>query len=110
MKVRYSFIGLLFLTAITAGCSDGKPKDFDYGEVENGKYVNSYFGMEMSVPENWIVMSQENFDEMAELGAELMVGDNKKMKSSLKASEITTANLLMVSEYEVGAAELRHVK
>lgn len=104
MKVKTYFIGLLFLMAILADCSYGKSKNFDYGKVENGKYVNSYFGMEMSIPENWIVMSQENFDEAAKLGEKLITGDDKRLQAAVKVSEVRTANLLLVSEKEYGSA------
>ena len=106
MNSKTSFITLLFLSAIVAGCSNGKPKDFDYGNVENGKYVNSYFDMEMSIPENWIVMSQKNLDELMKQSGEIVAGDNKRMKAALKAAEIKTANLLLASEYEIGSVEV----
>jgi len=106
MKVKTSFIVLLFLSAILAGCSNGKLKDFDYGKIKNGKYVNSFFGMEMSIPENWFIMSQENLDALIKASGEVAAGDNKELQASVKTTEINSANLLFVSEYEVGSVAL----
>jgi hypothetical protein len=105
MKLKKSLIGLLLLSAILSSCSLGKPKDFDYGKVENGKYVNSYFDMEMSFPENWVVQSQEIQNELMRQGGEALAGDNKQMKAMMKVAEIRNANLFLASEYELGSLE-----
>lgn len=105
MIQKLNIIGLILLAVFTINCSNnGKPKDFDYGSVENGNYINSYFDFELKVPIDWVVQSQEQIDGISELGKELVAGDDKNMKAMLTAAEINSANLLAVFQYEVGSA------
>lgn len=105
MKTKMSFIGLLILTVLTFSCnSNGKPKDFDYGKVEDSKYLNSFFGFEIELPADWVVQTKEQTENIAKMGKKLVAGDDKNMKAVIKASEINSANLLAVFKYEVGAA------
>jgi len=105
MKTRLNFIGLLFLTALITSCnSSGKPKNFDYGHIENNKYLNSFFGLELSLPNDWIVQSKEQTENLAKMGKDLVAGDDKNMKAVINAAEINSANLLAIFKHEVGTA------
>ena len=77
---------------------------FDYGHVENNKYFNSFFDLEILLPQDWVVQSKEKSEEIAKLGKDIAVGDDNNLKAEIEASEINSANLLAVFEYEVGAA------
>jgi len=93
------FLGLL------CGCSGEKaPADFDYGRVQDNKYVNSFFDFEMKVPADWVVQTQEQMENITKVGKEIAAGDDQRMKAILKASDVNTANLLGVYQYEYGAA------
>lgn len=103
MKTKLLSIFLLTITVV--GCNNqGKPVDFDYGHVENNKYVNSYFDFEMTIPTNWIIQTKDEMDHLAKTGTELFTGDNSKLKAVVKATEINTANLLVAFQYERGAS------
>lgn len=107
MKSNYLLPVLAFLTVLIFSCGpngDGKPTGFDYGHVENSTYVNSFFGVELKLPTDWIVQSKEEIDKMAETGKDVIAGDNKSLKAAIDAAEINTANLLSVFKYEVGTA------
>ncbi|MCH7774894.1 MAG: hypothetical protein IH784_10910 [Bacteroidetes bacterium] len=105
MTMKINLLGILFLTIITIGCnSHDKPKDFDYGRVENSKYINSFFDFEITLPPDWVIQNKEQTENLAEVGKDLVAGDDKNMKAILKASEINSATLLAVFQYEVGAA------
>ncbi len=96
---------LLAFAISTVSCAgQDKPKDFDYGLVENGRYSNSYFNFEMTLPPNWIVQTKEQLDNMTKKGNDLIAGDDAKLKAILKASEVNVANLLSASQFEKGAA------
>ncbi|GAO29652.1 hypothetical protein JCM15548_11864 [Geofilum rubicundum JCM 15548] len=88
---------------ITSCTSSGKPKDFDYGHAQNNKYLNSFFGLEVSLPEDWVVQSKEQFEDIAKLGKDIAVGDDENLKAVVEASEVNSANLLAVFKYEMGA-------
>ena len=105
MKRNLNFIGIILLTVLTLSCNTNvKPKDFDYGKVENNKYLNSFFGFKMELPSDWEVQTKEQMENLAKMGKELVAGNDKNMKAIIKASEINSANLLAVFKYEVGAA------
>lgn len=95
---------LILLVLFLAACAgEDKPKGFDYGKVENDKYVNTYFGFEIDVPENWAVQDQEQVDALNDMGSELVAGDDEGMKAVLEASKVNVANLLVAYEHELGA-------
>lgn len=105
MKIKFNYIGLAILTTLLISCNQfNKTKDFDYGKVENGKYLNSFFGFEVTLPSDWIVQTKEQTDELSESGKDIIAGDNKNTKAILNASEINSANLLAMFKYEKGAA------
>lgn len=105
MRTGLNLLGFLILTVILVSCnSTEKPKNFDYGHTENNKYLNSFFGLELTIPNNWVVQTKEQTENMFKKGKDLIVGDNKNLKAVIDASEINSANLLSVFQYEVGAA------
>lgn len=76
---------------------------FDYGKIVNNVYTNSFFGMKLQLPENWVAQTQEQTEAIMEMGKNLVAGDNKEMKTQIEASEVKTANLLALFEHEIGA-------
>jgi hypothetical protein len=105
MKAKVTLIGFLILTIIITNCNQkGKPKNFDYGHAENNKYLNSFFGLELTFPDNWIVQTKEQTENLSKMGKEVIAGDDKNLKAALSASEVNSANLLAVFQYEVGSA------
>jgi hypothetical protein len=103
--MKTNLLLVLLLDVIATGCLDkaGKPDNFDYGRVENSKYVNSFFDLEMTLPPDWSVQTQEQLEHLTNAGKELVAGDDERMQAVLKASEINTANLLAVYQYELGS-------
>jgi hypothetical protein len=105
MKAKLNLIGFLILTLFMTCCNqNGKPKNFDYGHTENNKYLNSFFGLGLTLPDNWIVQTKEQTENLSKKGKDLVAGDDKNLKAIINASEVNTANLLAVFQYEVGAA------
>jgi hypothetical protein len=78
-------------------------KNFDYGKVVHNKYINSFFEMEMELYPDWIIQTKEQTEQIAELGKDLLAGDNKNLEAIIEASEVNTANLLAVFKYEQGS-------
>jgi len=93
----------MLILLLSACGGDKMPKSFDYGNVENNVYSNSYFGFTVDVPEQWIVQSKEQNEQLMNLGKEMIAGDDKSMKAVLNASEVNVANLLTVFKYELGS-------
>ncbi len=105
MKTKLKLIGLFILIFSLTSCNqNGKPKNFDYGHIEDNKYLNSFFGLELTIPDSWIVQTKEQTENLSKVGRDLVAGDDKNLKAVIDASEINSANLLAVFQYEVGAA------
>lgn len=96
----------LFLVAVLllvmAGCKQ-KPKNFDYGKIENGVYTNNYFDFEIPVPPAWSVQNREQVQQLQKTGEELIAGSNKELGAKVKAAEVTTAILLTVFKNKTDA-------
>ncbi len=105
MKTKLNLLGLLVAAFVLSSfIENAKLKGFDYGKTIDGKYINSYFGLEITLPENWIVQSNEQSEQLQKKGKDLVVGDNQNLKAIIDASEINSANLLYAFQYEVGSA------
>ena len=105
MKTELRFLGLLIVTVFLVSCGPReKPTDFDYGHTENNKYINSFFELELTLPDQWIVQTKEQVANLAKAGKDMVAGDRENLKAAIHASEVNTANLLAVFEYEVGTA------
>ncbi len=104
MKFSSKMIGFILIVMMTSSCkSKSQLDDFDYGQVENGIYQNEYFGFSMTLPVDWVVQSQEQRENIVNTGKKMVAGDDENIKSAMKASEVNSANLLAVFQYELGA-------
>lgn len=104
MSIKSNFLSILFLSLIAfSGYSQNKTDHFDYGQVKDNKYVNSYFDCELSIPTDWIVQTKEQMEAISNKGKELIAGDDSNMKAMIKTSEINSATLLSVFQFERGA-------
>jgi hypothetical protein len=105
MTMKFKLLGITFLIIVlNSTYSQDTPKDFDYGRIENSKYVNSFFDFEITLPKDWIIQTKEQMDDMTKRGKAMVAGDDSNMKAILKASEINIANLLSVFQFERGSA------
>ena len=103
--MKTKLIGLIVLAVINTCCNPGgQSKKFDYGHMEDNKYINSFFSLELQLPDGWVVQSKEQTENITNLGKDLIAGDDKNLKAVLDASEVNSANLLTVFKQELGAA------
>lgn len=93
----------LILLSVAPNCLSQVQTDFDYGIVANGRYTNRFFGIEMTLPQDWVVQSREQVDRMNQLGKDLFTGDDAKLKAVVKASQVNSATLLTLFKYEKGS-------
>ncbi len=64
MKTRFVIIIGVFITV--SSCIGGTSKfnkktKFEFGEVNGNKYINDYFGLEVSLPETWTLDTNKKF-------------------------------------------------
>lgn len=104
MKQVMNLMVLVLSGIVVQAClSIGKPANFDYGHVKNGKYYNKYFHMVMDLPEGWVVQSRQQMDEIASRGKKIIAGNNKIKNAEMTVAEINVANLLGVFKYKIGS-------
>ena len=100
MKAKL-FLSLIVILFISPSYAQNK-KEIGYGIIDDGFYKNDYFGMSIAVPSDWSVQSQAQLKEIAELGAEVIAGEDPNLRAILKASEKQTVNLFAFFKYEQG--------
>jgi len=75
------------------------PSDFDYGKIEDNQYSNSFFELTIDIPDGWFVQNDDVVKQLSEKGARAIGGE--KMVRTIKAAEVTTANLIMVDQFDI---------
>ena len=88
---QLKFIGLILILSFL-GCNTNK-KIFDYGKIENGKYHNTFFELEITLPPDWAIRTQEQLQNLTEKGKKMIAGDDKNMKAIVDAVDIENAVL-----------------
>ena len=97
---------LLILMLFFVSCGQQPVEDYiDHGSVSNGVYSNQYFNFTIDMPTAYVVASREATDQLMQAGQEVI---EESFSSSLdravvKASEVNTMQLFMVSELEIGS-------
>lgn len=107
--MKTSFKLLTLFLAVTLVACNNKPieeiEGFDYGTVKDNEYTNKFFNIKVSVPQGWKVQSQEQNKALMAEGAEMAAGDNAGLKKALKASEVNSASLLTVFQFDVASTQ-----
>jgi len=96
---------MLFLMTSMMGCSAlNSGKTLDQGTMEGNVYKNEYFGMSVTVPEEWTIASEEEIEELTKSGNEMIAGDDESKKKMLEKAELKTVYLLSATSEEHGIA------
>ena len=104
MKIAKFWVlaGLIITSTFIISCSDKKAIDF--GEFEDGFYINSFFNLMLSLPDTWEVLDLESRMELMKQGGKFVAGDNKNLKAAIDAADLKSLNLLTAYEYPPGSA------
>jgi hypothetical protein len=84
-----------------SGCSEQSSDEIDFGTIKNSVYQNEYFGLSVQLPPEWIAQDQEARRKFQESGGTMLAGDDKNLQAAVKASEMTTVNLLTVFKHSM---------
>jgi len=98
MKKKLYILAIAFISLSTTSCQRNIPDNFDYGSVENNTYKNKFFGMTLEIPEGWDI--QSDAEQQALQNEAQKVIDNKEFDKMMKTAEITSADLLMASQFD----------
>lgn len=98
-KIIYIFcIGLL------TSCAQKPVSEYvDKGIVINNRYENKYFNFTLDINPEWQVASDATLDYLKNASKEYLKRENKEMSKGIKASEINSMRLLMVSKHKFGS-------
>ena len=93
---------IIVLAVLLIGCGKKANDEIDFGAFNNSVYTNNYFGLTVTIPADWSIQDQEAQRRIMKLGGKMVAGDDKNLKSLMKASELKTVNLFAAFEYPAG--------
>ncbi len=73
------------------------------GNIENHVYKNSFFGLQMSIPQSWIVVDQETTAATSKVGLDMFKSKNEKNNRALQDSVNNEVALLNVAKKPIGS-------
>ena len=69
------------------------PQGFDYGQVLNNTYSNSFFNFRFSVNPDWFVLDKQQMSDITNISIDIAAGEDKDFGKILDASQINVAPL-----------------
>jgi len=103
MKILSRSTLVLCLFSISCSSQD-KSESFEFGTVENKKYVNEFFNFKMDLPNAWVILTSYQLDSMKTRGRELLSTNDRKIAKKIKPSSVTSADLIGAFQNKLGAA------
>ncbi len=98
-----NFILVVLCLAFFGQCKKKASEEIDSGTIENSVFRNKYFGLTVTLPDNWSIQSAESNKEMTEMGTKMVARENKNLEKSLNATnERQSLFLFSAFEYLLG--------
>jgi hypothetical protein len=94
---------LLSASAVTAQMKAGSARTGIFGDVREGLYTNSVFGLEIRFPADWIVVDNEDAKEFMKAGLKAAELDEKELEKNQK-NRISLLSMLKKPMGTVGNA------
>ncbi|MCP3926064.1 MAG: hypothetical protein GY714_26165 [Desulfobacterales bacterium] len=91
-----NFLVITLFLLVSTGCSNHKSNQFDSGRVENDKYINTFLGFDITLPQGWFAQTIKQNKLLYEIGKKLVVAKDKNMQAAIDAND---SNLLTVYKY-----------
>lgn len=79
-------------------------RNFDRGQLDGVNYSNNFFGLSLSVPPSWVVVSAQRTETITEQSSKQIVGEQKK-KDEIDASIQRSVVLLSLTKLPAGAPD-----
>jgi hypothetical protein len=95
-------VQIIVLAVLLIGCGKKASDEIDFGTFNKSVYTNNYFGLTVTIPADWSIQDQEAQRRIMKLGGKMVAGDDKNLKSLMKASELKTVNLFAAFKYPAG--------
>jgi hypothetical protein len=105
MLKKISLLEMIFFFLIILHCTAQENQmGFDFGNIEENIYTNSFFNLTMTLPADWKLQSQQQTENLMKEGRKLVAGEDRNLENAIRATEINTANLIVLYQYELGTA------
>jgi hypothetical protein len=89
------------IAALTlTGCQKKVSEEVDQGTIENSVYHNNYFGMSITIPNDWSVLDKEQMELIANMGKQMVGSDSKKI---IEATKHQSIKLLALFKHPLGS-------
>ncbi|TYQ14996.1 UNVERIFIED_CONTAM: hypothetical protein Cloal_1397 [Acetivibrio alkalicellulosi] len=99
MRKSKKVLPIVIVFILFLGCSIKPSTRLDLGYMEGSKYVNVFFGLQMEIPEEWALMSEEEKMEIIQLGQDLAIGSDEDLSKLMVEGRIDSFYLLAASKY-----------
>jgi hypothetical protein len=103
---------LAVLTLFVAGCSGSSDK-FELGEVKNGKYHNQFFGLAVTLPQDWKIADSDFMQKLNEEGTkrvDLVFSSKDKAGSTVHVNPSIVCSAMKVEQMKSGADYVAAIK
>jgi hypothetical protein len=100
-KLLEMMIGAVCVVWPVIGAIAGETIEF--GEIQDNKYTNDFFGMSMRIPASWNVIDNQQQKRLMESGTKLLAGNDAKLKQKFDLAKLRTVRLFMISKYPLKA-------
>ena len=77
-------------------------KAVDLGQLDGVNYVNNFFGLSLSIPQNWVVVNAQRREAMGEEIKQLISAPNQAKKSQIEDSINRSTLLLSLTKLPAG--------
>lgn len=72
-------------------------KSIDFGTYDGNVYKNDFFGMSLTIPEEWTLADEEEIKELTKLGREMIAAEDQSINKILELADLTTIYFLVAS-------------
>lgn len=104
---RLLIVGMLVVAAGIAaltltGCQKEVSEEVDQGTIENSVYHNNYFGMSITIPDNWSVLDKKQMEMIINARKRMLNDIDKNLKEEIEAAEPMSIKLFAIFKHPPG--------
>jgi hypothetical protein len=95
-------IAVLAGVFIFSGCQKSASQEVDPGTYQGSVYTNNYFGMTVTMPDNWSIQDEKAMEMIMGMGRKAAASGDKGFERELEMSESLSANIFAVFKHPLG--------
>ena len=95
-----SALSAMAILLLALSCDKKAQNPAEFGHFEDGRYQNTYFGLTITLPEDWHVLSKQQIEAMTNV-AKMAAGNNQKLKEQYEKYMERTSTLVTAFMYPI---------